>query len=86
MVKEIIRYHCDYCGNLAGDFRKVEHAIEHEKRCVYNPAMKGCFTCGNFDEWEHNHRSEYSCLQRGVGAYEPKRCCWCEKWIPKSKG
>lgn len=35
-------YECEYCKKL---FKTDRH------RCKFNPALKNCFTCFNFDGW-----------------------------------
>lgn len=43
MKKLDVAYECEYCKKL---FKTDRH------RCKFNPNLKNCFTCSNFDGWE----------------------------------
>lgn len=43
MRKLDVAYECEYCKKL---FKTDRH------RCKFNPTLKNCFTCFNFDGWD----------------------------------
>lgn len=43
MKKLDVAYECEFCKKL---FKTDKH------KCKFNPALKNCFTCYNFDGWE----------------------------------
>lgn len=50
MIERMV-YECQYCKKL---FRTTRH------KCKFDPKLKNCFTCSNFDGWEND--TEWDCI------------------------
>jgi hypothetical protein len=49
MPREETIYGCSFCS----DFEKTEDLYQaeyHEHHCIYNPKVKGCFTCDHYSK------------------------------------
>lgn len=45
-MKQVTRYKCDYCKRAYASKYK---ALDHERKCFFNPANKSCITCRHND-------------------------------------
>lgn len=51
MLTEVKRYNCSFCHK---DFK-----TPNKHKCKFDPVLKNCFTCENFEEWELNFDTGY---------------------------
>ena len=56
-MREVKRYHCDYCSTLRATKTSME---KHEAQCIHNPNSVNCFRCecSCLTDWDTD--SEYS--------------------------
>lgn len=65
-------YRCDYCGHQGIE----EEVREHEKTCIKNPNLRGCYTCLHKKGLGF---SEMEC-KNGVEIPKGKYMSQCAKW------
>lgn len=67
--KKVMRYYCDHCSR--GHWKK-DACLEHEKRCYFNPNIRACGTCRDFEQ-SGTDNNGMDGRERHVWTLEP----WC---------